>query len=247
MLARADLQKTATGQQDWQSSNGFTDASKTSANAVGHLQQPRGRVPLSLWDWRIWTMARPTLWRFGDAGNLYPDRETPLTIIEWMCCLLLREELVYSLPTDMEEFTGLVSENGMELNRFAGDWVTHHMMSSLRVLASHQESAHAFLKNGGIAWAKKVQHLTPELMAQAARVGRAGEDIKAIAQNRQVPQLVRDALNMMQLATAHVLGTDGHRRLCRHEGHAYTLLFGPPLIFCTPNLADTKQCLNVCC
>ena len=107
-------------------------------------------------------------------------------------------------------------ENGMEINRFAGDWVTHHMMSSLRVLASHQESSHAFLKNGGIAWARKVaQQLTPEIMALAARVGRAGEDIKAIAQNRHVPQLVRDALNMMQFATAHVLGTDGHRRLCR--------------------------------
>ena len=47
----------------------------------------------------------------------------------------------------------------------------------------------------------------------------------------------------MQLAFAAVLGTDGHRRLCRHEGHAYTILFGPPLEFCTPNLADGKQCL----
>ena len=70
-----------------------------------------------------------------------------------------------------------------------------------------------------------------------------GDDIKAIAQNRNTPQLVRDALNMMQMATAHVLGTDGHRRLCRHEGNAYTVLFGPPLEFCTPNLADGKQCL----
>ena len=29
----------------------------------------------------IWTMARPTLWRFGDASNLFPDRETPLTVL----------------------------------------------------------------------------------------------------------------------------------------------------------------------
>ena len=47
----------------------------------------------------------------------------------------------------------------------------------------------------------------------------------------------------MQMATSHVLGTDGHRRLCRHEGNAYTTLFGPPMEFCTPNLADGKQCL----
>ena len=38
-----------------------------------------------------------------------------------------------------------------------------------------------------------------------------------------------------------MLGTDGHRRLCRHEVHAYRALFGPPLVFCTPNLADAKQ------
>ena len=47
----------------------------------------------------------------------------------------------------------------------------------------------------------------------------------------------------MQMAFADVLGTDGHRRLCRHEGVAYMQLFGPPMIFCTPNLADTKQLL----
>ena len=132
---------------------------------------------------------------------------------------------------------------GPEINRFAGDWVTHHIFSSLRVLASQQESTHAFLKNGGIAWASKVRNLTPELLAESARSAGAGDDLKAIAQNRNTPQLVRDALNMMQMATAHVLGTDGHRRLCRHEGNAYTILFGPPLAFCTPNLADGKQVL----
>ena len=49
-------------------------------------------------------MARPTLWRFGDAANLYPDRETPLTVGEWMRCMLLREEMEYSLSTDSERF-----------------------------------------------------------------------------------------------------------------------------------------------
>ena len=70
-----------------------------------------------------------------------------------------------------------------------------------------------------------------------------GGGIQAILANKNVPQLVREALNAMQMAFADVLGTDGHRRLCRHEGVAYMSLFGPPLIFCTPNLADTKQLL----
>ena len=135
------------------------------------------------------------------------------------------------------------SANGPEVNRFAGDWVTHHIFSSLRVLSSQQESAHAFLKNGGIAWASKVRNLKPEDLAESARAAGPGGDIKSIAQNSNTPQLVKDALNMMQMATAHVLGTDGHRRLCRHEGHAYTILFGTPLVFATPNLADGKQVL----
>ena len=59
--------------------------------------------------------------------------------------------------------------------------------------------------------------------------------------NKNVPQVVREALNAMQMAFADVVGTDGHRRLCRHEGVAYMTRFGPPVHFCTPNLADTKQ------
>ena len=47
----------------------------------------------------------------------------------------------------------------------------------------------------------------------------------------------------MQMATVDVVGTDGHRRLCRHEGVAYMAMFGCPLIFTTPNMADTRQIL----
>lgn len=89
-------------------------------------------------------------------------------------------------------------------------------------------------------WASRVKDISAEMLALAARVA-PQSGIQALGQNKQVPQLVRDALNAMQAATANVVGTDGHRRLCRYEGHAYMSLFGPPLIFMTPNLADTKQ------
>ena len=107
--------------------------------------------------------------------------------------MLLREEMEYDLPTDKKKFTVRPDDKGPEINRFAGDWITHHIFSSLRVLASQQESTHAFLKNGGIGWASKVRRLSPELLAQSARVGSMGDDIKAIAQNRNTPQLVREA------------------------------------------------------
>jgi hypothetical protein len=35
-------------------------------------------------------MAKPKLWRYGDAGNLF-DREEALSTREWAACLLLRE------------------------------------------------------------------------------------------------------------------------------------------------------------
>ena len=103
----------------------------------------------------------------------------------------------YDLPTDAEKFTVRPKDAGPEINRFAGDWITHHIFSSLRVLASQQESTHAFLKNGGIGWASKERNLTPELLAESARGGTMGDDIQKIAQNQNTPQLVCDALNMM--------------------------------------------------
>ena len=57
------------------------DAQADSA-ASPHLLLARGKKPLSLRDWKIWTMAKPRLWRYGDAGNLY-EREASLSTSEW--------------------------------------------------------------------------------------------------------------------------------------------------------------------
>ncbi len=116
-----------------------------------------------------------------------------------------------------------------------------HLFATIFYLTERHQSAFAFLKNGGLKWAQKVKHLTPETLAQAARLHVGGGGVQAIVRDKQVPQVVREALSAMQMAFADVLGTDGHRRLCRREGEAYMALFGPPVIFCTPNLADTKQ------
>ena len=151
----------------------------------------------------MWPQARPTLWRYGDASNLYPGRALPegtlLLPQEWMRAVMLREEMEYTLPTD-ETPIRVRRGDGTEpeVNRFA------------------------------------------EALADAARLGVQG-GLQSILSNKDVPLLVREALNAMQIASQAVIGTDGHRRLCRHEGWAYMALFGPPLIFCTPNLADSKQ------
>ena len=79
--------------------------------------------------------------------------------------------------------------------------------------------------------ASSVKGLTPEALATAARAHAGGGGVAALAANASVPNVVRDALNIMQMAVADVVGTDGHRRLCRHEGVAHVALFGCPLIF----------------
>ena len=55
------------------------------------------------------------------------------------------------------------------------------------------------------------------------------------------PQELRIALRTMGQATASLVGSDGHRKELRGEGEAYTLRYGPPMQFITPNLAYTKQ------
>ena len=210
------------------------------AGRIPSLRVPRGAKPLSLFDWRAWTQARPTLWCYGGAGNLYPHRRVELLTGEWIRSLLCREEMEY----DVEEGEGYrVRRSGdlWEINRFAAVWHSWHLFVTVNYLWQRHSSAFAFLRQGGMKFAAQVRALTPEMLANAARLEHTGGGIKGICSNANVPQTVKQALSAMQMAFADVIGTDGHRTLCRHEGNAYMALFGPPLIFCTPNLADTKQ------
>ena len=147
----------------------------------------------------------------------------------------------HTLPSEEVPFRARREEGSPEVNRFASDWVTLHMFATLHYLTERHQSAFAFLKNGGMNWAERVRHLTPEALAEAARVHAGGGGLQSLGTNPNVPQIVRDALNVMQIAFADVIGTDGHRHLCRHEGVAYMAWSGCPLIFTTPDLADTKQ------
>ena len=70
---------------------------------------------------------RPTLWRYGDACNLYPHRDTDLLTVEWMDALMQREEMEYTLPTNAEHeaderqrLNSRRDDGEGELNRFCG-------------------------------------------------------------------------------------------------------------------------------
>ena len=249
---------------------------------ASHLLVARGKQPLSLWDWKIWTMAKPRLWRYGDAGNLF-GRDTNLSTTEWAACLLLREELQYAVDRDVDDSqapvrTGMASQSaavdfqapvrtGMAsqsaavdgeedgrgeaarlgvgsqpvCNRFSGDWAALHMLATVCRLTDQRAASYHFLKNGGMAFAKKLEKLSAADLASAARVAPGAGGMEEFLKETAVPQTVKDALYALNSASATVVGTDGHRRLCRHEGVAYMEAFGPPLIFLTPNVADTQH------
>ena len=83
---QAELQKAALGQQSWQRPDG-------EAAMLSELVCPRTDKPLSLWDWEVRAQARPTLWRYGDAGNLDPRRSgTPMLSHEWITAMCIRED-----------------------------------------------------------------------------------------------------------------------------------------------------------
>ena len=94
-----------------------------------------------------------------------------------------------------------------------------------------------------MAFAKSIQQLRKEDLALAARVvdTPCGDALQQLLKNDAVPSTVKDAIQAMHGASATVLGTDGHRRHCRHEGVAYMETFGPPMIFLTPKVADTQH------
>ena len=74
------------------------DGAEAQPKVLAELACPTDRTPLSLWDWRIWTQARPTLWAYGDAGNLDPRREdAPLLTHEWITAMCIREEMEYDV------------------------------------------------------------------------------------------------------------------------------------------------------
>ena len=116
-----------------------------------------------------------------------PKRSVPMLTHEWITCLCQREEMEYDLDTDETPFRVRSDQSEPEINRFAGDWVTLHLFATLFYLTERHQSAFAWLKNGGMKWAEKLQHLTADTLASSARLDVGAGGIQAIVANKQVP------------------------------------------------------------
>ena len=200
---------------------------------------PTTRQAYTWWDPKFWSIARPTDFCYGDCAWGLENQPHPLSVIEWIIVLMRREELEYSLPGDAEVY------EAAKVNRFRCSWHVLHLLHSFWRVTETTKSVHTALKTPGtFAFARRMQLLTPEIIHEAILTLQEKDKkvtMQGLLSDTDVPKLLRDALTSMQRCTSGLIGSNGHRKLLQREGVAYTLRFGPALVFLTPNLADTKQ------
>ena len=129
------------------------------------------------------------------------------------------------------------------INRFRSCWYIRHLVHSFWRVTETTKSVHTFMKTpGAFSYTQTVADLTPQMLSDVmikAEQKQGSRTIQGVLADDDVPKQVKTALNSLQQSTANLLGSDGHRKLLQREGVAYTLRFGPPVVFVTPNLADT--------
>ena len=131
------------------------------------------------------------------------------------------------------------------INRFRASWQVLHILHSFWRVTETTKSVHTFLKTpGAFGMARAIIDITPEkleeYMLTSEREGRP-VSLQRLQADKDAPTSLRQGVNCLHQATAQLIGSNGHRRLLQQEGVAYTLRFGPALVFATPNLADAKQ------
>ena len=124
------------------------------------------------------------------------------------------------------------------VNRFRRWWLNLHVIASFwRMLSGFHAVGQALQQPGVRSKMTEVAGLRVEVIAAAAK-----QDDNADQNTRsKAIQAVRNVMNVFHLAIGTVVASNGYGKQCRHAGQAYTQLFGPPFVFTTPNLADTRK------
>ena len=52
---------------------------------------------------------------------------------------------------------------------------------------------------------------------------------------------VKSVPHLFNLIMGKLVGSNGYHIACKHEFSAYTIFWGAPIIFCTPNIADNRN------
>ena len=221
------------------------------------LRVPTTRRAESFWNPKYWSIARPTDFPYGDCawgiGHFPPsptadpqiEKEARLCfgVADFIKNLLTREEMEYDVEGDQEMYGEKYA--AAPISRFRSSWYDLHLLHSFWRVTETTNSVYTFMKQpGAFGAARACADLTPEMIAAVqlrAQQSNGKTTLHGILKDKDTPNEVRKAFATLGQATASLVGSDGHRRELRGEGEAYTLRFGPPVQFVTPNLADTKQ------
>ena len=227
------------------------------------LVVPTGSQPVSSFDPKFWTMAFPLLFPNGD-GVYGLERETPLYFDDWTALMLERDELEYawdergaqagaarssagaaaetgSASSVQERQTAAGHRQPKDLPRWRGDRDALTCFYSLSRRRAYIRSARLFVEKPSFEQnVKELGRVTAEEMYEACEVVGKGEGLKAAMASEAVSERVKRVLRTLMICMANVVGTNAHRTTLRHVCTSYRHIFGPPLAFMTPNVADMK-------
>ena len=104
----------------------------------------------------------------------------------------------------------------------------------------------AYIRSGRLFAKKRKWHdalrdigkLKAQEMYMTCEILGKGAGMKEALSNPEVPERVKRAMKHLLLCMSSVVGSNAHRTTLRHINSSYRLLFGPPLVFTTPNFAD---------
>ena len=154
-----------------------------------------------------------------------------------MC--MLREEHEYSTPA--EEATQQLYK-APPVNRCRNDHKTLHMFRTVWTMNAKIQSAYTYTHRVGNKKAMAaISKLSPETIAECYATASQHKTIGSLMRDESVPRNLRKALDAMQLATEDVIDTDGHRRLLRHEGNAFSTRYSAMAVFTTPNFPQQRH------
>lgn len=90
---------------------------------------------------------------------------------------------------------------------------------------------------------KELGQVTAQEFLDAMDLCGKGASMAQVLQHEGVSTRVKQALRTLDMCMNEVIGTNAHRIALRHKGFGYRLLWGAPLVFTTPNVADTKHAM----
>ena len=210
---------------------------RSADNSYKKLVVPCGTAPVNMFAPTFWSAFAPLSFPYGD-GVFGLERDQDLTYMEWCCYLMDREELEYALPG--EEAAGAGPRDPVPRWRADSDLLT--AMYCLWRRKRYIQCSRSLVQKPVFRRSCEIlAGLKPEDLYHACSILGKGAGVKEALASSSVPDGVKQALRCMLICNSSIVGSDAHRTVLRHVNTSYRVLFGPPLVFTTPNIADAKN------